>query len=115
MLILSLTSHATTQYWDGSTDGDGDGIHWSDPENWVCDCVPAAADYVRIDNATALVLNGSIVVDVNTTIDAPATYGELYVPAGFNITMQRYLHFTKGCKLYITTGAPFRGKYHKIL
>jgi hypothetical protein len=67
---LSGTFHAwyiraaATIVWDGSSDGDGDGVSWSDPLNWNEDRVPEAIDDVLIDsNVTVQLASNTVTVN----------------------------------------------------
>ena len=49
-------------YWDGSTDGDGDNAHWSDPHNWSNDEVPSSSSQVILDHSY---VSGSYTVEIS--------------------------------------------------
>jgi len=43
-------SYPGAVYWDGNSDGDGDNLHWNDPQNWASDVVPDINSQVILDH-----------------------------------------------------------------
>jgi len=68
-------ARADTHYWNG----DGDGVSWNDPDNWVEDAVPATtsdgdgADAVVIDGPYDVVITQDVWAVSTVTIDGDAT------------------------------------------
>jgi len=48
---------ALTITWDGNSDGDGDGISWSDPLNWNFNLVPESTDIIKIPSSSTVNLD----------------------------------------------------------
>lgn len=65
-----------TILWDGSTDGDGDGINWHDPANWEGNVRPGPGDDVIVgaEFADSTIKVSSIVSDTVNSIDSDAEF-----------------------------------------
>ncbi len=64
--------------WDGNSDGDGDNIHWNDPNNWSGDVVPDANSIVILDHSA---ISGAYTVEIST---ADALAQSLSINSGAN-------------------------------
>jgi hypothetical protein len=49
----------TGVFWDGNTDGDGDGVNWLDRFNWSRDALPTGSDDVTIGSGFGTILIGA--------------------------------------------------------
>ena len=58
-------AQAATITWDGG----GDGVHWSDPDNWSDDTLPTGLDTISIEGVTDV----TVTLDINFTCCVSAT------------------------------------------
>jgi autotransporter-associated beta strand protein len=49
-VLINATAAATDIFWDGNSDGDGDGQNWNDPNNWTTGVVPDSNDTAVFQN-----------------------------------------------------------------
>ncbi|MCF6240119.1 MAG: hypothetical protein L3J74_02090 [Bacteroidales bacterium] len=71
-------SYPGAAYWDGNSDGDGDNIHWNDPNNWVSGTVPTSTSQVILDHSN---VSGTYTVEIST---ADAVAKSIFINSGSN-------------------------------
>lgn len=49
-IIINANAAATDIFWDGNSDGDGDSVSWTDPNNWSTGIVPDSNDTAVFQN-----------------------------------------------------------------
>jgi hypothetical protein len=99
LLSFSLVLHANTITWDGG----GDGLSWSDANNWVGNIIPGSTDDVLLDNSLMV---SSYTVNLPTTA---VTIISLHIfPAGAN-TIKLLLPSTNTltAAAFVTTGVGY--------
>jgi|GEM_PF-5657364 len=69
--------------------GDGDGLSWSDPENWDTDMIPDASSLVTITNSTVVIDGG-----IDAFAESIVCSGSLTIDVGSSLTIQDTPLFT---------------------
>ncbi len=79
LTLITCTALPADIWWVGENGGaGGDGIHWSDPDNWSGGVLPTADDIVRLGFAD----NGAVTNSAqNIVIDANASVNRLFIDA----------------------------------
>lgn len=49
-IVINATAASTPIIWDGNSDGDGDGVNWTNPQNWAGDITPDSNDVAVFTN-----------------------------------------------------------------
>ena len=59
-IILLILTYQYTPIFSATFcwNGDGDGINWSDPDNWDTDMVPGSSDEVKIEIDSTVIQSG---------------------------------------------------------
>ncbi len=98
MSILPLMSmHGATITWDGG----GDGINWSDADNWVCNCLPMSGDNAEVPQAFSTI---TIQININVNVDNIYSYAGIEVSGGAQINVLHQFRLINGSDLLVQPG-----------
>ncbi len=76
--VTLKVNHSPIVFWDGNTDGDGDGASWNDPLNWSSDVQPGSNDDVVIDSGFSVTHSAA----ATDTVRSIESHGPLTISGG---------------------------------
>lgn len=88
-LLLKIELSASSITWDGG----GDGISWSDAQNWDCNCLPNTSDDVSIPVFFSL---SNIQISGNYSVNQLNCWSDLTVNSGSSLTTHAWTYFQPG-------------------
>ncbi|MEZ4910787.1 MAG: putative metal-binding motif-containing protein [Saprospiraceae bacterium] len=98
MSILPFMSvHGANVIWDG----EGDGINWSDANNWDCNCLPIEGDNAEIPHIYSTI---TVQINISVNVDNIHAYASIEVSGGAQINVLHQFRLINGSDLSVQPG-----------